>query len=451
MWYNSNRLILKGSALLEAEKRLFSSAIAMAVAVSTFGTSYIAFATDETTENKTYAIIAESNQVPVSINSGYIDIDGLVYSNCGVEASAEIDNQGDRFDVDYCVTNFSQQFMTFDDDVKSHENDYSYCGNINEVSAYGLSDLMSYSYKLSIGEMFGANENVTINGAVVGNLSEETDSVIFSSNGNITINVDTLDFDGIIYAPNGTVTVNANKVDVYGVIIAQEVKISCSSCEVTSDADIFGEYDMAFYTLDQPPVDIDIMAAGSSGSNSSWYYNTGTAVQLKASYSKYNLLNVVKKGDIIYEERSGSYSAITGHIGCVENIYYLPYGSYKTYKYNIRIIEAIGAGVCRSILDDTRCDDNDTVLLRYRYSISSSDMTKIINFLVGQLGKKYKMGRLLTEDVRGESYNEPDWYCSELVWAAYKYVGLDIEDGNVGYITPGDILDSGNTKRISYK
>ena len=125
---------------------------------------------------------------------------------------------------------------------------------------------------------------------------------------------------------------------------------------------------------------------------------------------------------------------------------YYGYDSNHRYRCNIHIIEAISSGVCRSVLDDTRCYDNKVVILRYKNSISDQNMRKVLNFLIGQLGKKYSL-----DGSRNTSFSTSNWYCSELVWAAYNYIGLDIEDGNFGLITPGDILDSANTKRISYK
>lgn len=411
--------------------------------------SVTAYAGNNDDENKSYTIISESNQTPISINSKNIDIDGLVYSNCGIESSDKIENQKNNCVFNYSVTNFSPELMSFDKAMENHENDYVYYGYMNTINSFGLSNIMANNYKLSIDEMFGANEDVTINSAIVNSLADEKESVIFSSNGNILINANIFDFSGIIYAPNGSITINANEIDVYGVIIAQEVKISSTSFEITSNPNIFDEYDIDFYTLDEVPMDIDIMSAGSSSSGSgknTWYYNTGTSVQTKAVYSKYKLLSTVKRGDIIHEKRSGGVGSITGHIACVEGIYYLPAGSYKNYVYNIRIIEAISPRVCRSVLDDTRCDDNNVMLLRYKRNISSSNMNKVINFLTGQLGKTYKM-----DMSRNTSYNTTNWYCSELVWAAYSSIGLDIEDGNFGAITPGDIKDSNNTKTVYYK
>ncbi len=197
------------------------------------------------------------------------------------------------------------------------------------------------------------------------------------------------------------------------------------------------EYENYFYEVLSVP-DIQIYSSSSSGGNT-YYYNTGTTCPSQATYSKYNLLNVVKKGDIIYEANGGF--GITGHIAIVEGIYTRSNGT----KY-IRIIEAIDVGVKRSILDDTRVDDKAVTILRVD-GATSTNINNAVSFCTSQLGKNYKLD--LAKDT---SKDEKDWYCSELVWAAYKNEGIDIEvsgNGEPG-ITPHDILNSSKTKTITY-
>ncbi len=73
------------------------------------------------------------------------------------------------------------------------------------------------------------------------------------------------------------------------------------------------EYENTYYsilTTRQPAI-----LPNSSG-GSKWYYNTGTTLPHSANYSKYKLLDSVKKGDIIYESKGGF--GITGHTAIVE-------------------------------------------------------------------------------------------------------------------------------------
>lgn len=198
------------------------------------------------------------------------------------------------------------------------------------------------------------------------------------------------------------------------------------------------EYENTYYKIlvKQPTI-----APRSSGSNK-WYYNTGTSLPQAANYSKYNLLSTLKKGDVIYESKGGF--GITGHIAIVEGKYYS-----STYKqYYIRVVEAISEGVVRSVLDDSRIDDRDSSVLRV---VGASDIiaSNAANFCVGQLGKSY-----MIDFKKDTSPNEPDWYCSELVWAGYYNQGIDIETTgmyNEPGITPRDINNSSKVYSINFR
>jgi hypothetical protein len=57
--------------------------------------------------------------------------------------------------------------------------------------------------------------------------------VLYSRNGNITINGSNIDFGGIIYAPNGTVAFNSNIAEINGRIFADKINFSGSIFNVT--------------------------------------------------------------------------------------------------------------------------------------------------------------------------------------------------------------------------
>lgn len=201
-------------------------------------------------------------------------------------------------------------------------------------------------------------------------------------------------------------------------------------------------YEQSFYSilLPQQPT---TRSSGSSGGNT-YYYNTGDSCPSEATYDKYNLLDVVQKGDIIYESEGGF--GITGHIAIVDGIYTNSDGS----QY-IRLIEAISndyGSVTYSILDDTRVDEKGVTILR----VSGATPTIIdnaVSFFRDEIGSTYN----LDVPAKDTSSDETDWYCSELVWAAYKNQGIDIEvggwHGEPG-ITPHDILNSDKTSTVSF-
>lgn len=188
------------------------------------------------------------------------------------------------------------------------------------------------------------------------------------------------------------------------------------------------DFENSFYEVIQPPT-----RSSSSGSGK-YYYNTGTSCPAEATYSKYNLLDVVQKGDIIFEAAGGF--GITGHIAIVEGIYTNSNGD----KY-IRLVEAIDIGVVRSILDDTRYDDKDVTVMRVS-GATKDNINNAVRFCTGELGAKY-----FIDFQKDTEAGQDDWYCSELVWAAYKNQGIDIEvsgNGEPG-ITPRDIRNSSKT------
>ena len=200
------------------------------------------------------------------------------------------------------------------------------------------------------------------------------------------------------------------------------------------------EYVNAYYSVLQPE-----SAAVRSSGGSKYYYNTGTSCPSQANYNKYNLLSVVKKGDVIFEANGGF--GITGHIAIVEGIYNRNDGTGRKY---IRVIEAISnseGGVTRSILDDTRVDDKAVTILR----VSGATTTKInsaVSFCQGELGSSYFL-----DFAKDHSASETDWYCSELVWAAYYNQGINIEVGGLHGepgVTPRDIRNCSLTYEVAY-
>ena len=201
-------------------------------------------------------------------------------------------------------------------------------------------------------------------------------------------------------------------------------------------------YEQSYYSVLVPPAVGNTRSSSSSG-GSTYYYNTGFSCPSQATYSKYNLLDVVKKGDVIYEANGGG--GITGHIAIVDGIYTKSDGS----EY-IRLIEAISndqGGVTRSILDDTRVDEKSVTILRVS-GATSDIINEAVKFCRGEVGSSYSLD--LAKD---NSSNETDWYCSELVWAAYKNQGIDIEVGGLHGepgITPHDIVGSSKTYTVSY-
>lgn len=86
-----------------------------------------------------------------------------------------------------------------------------------------------------------ADRDITYN---VNNLNTTGRLVLYSRNGNITVNGTNINIDGIMYAPKGTVSFNANETTVRGRIWGDTVNFSGSVFNITgsdSDLDLIGE------------------------------------------------------------------------------------------------------------------------------------------------------------------------------------------------------------------
>lgn len=100
-------------------------------------------------------------------------------------------------------------------------------------------------------------------------------------------------------------------------------------------------------------------------------------------------------------------------------------------------------------MDDTRVDDRDSYV--YRVSDATSGIcSNAVNFCIGELGSSYSL-----DFAKDTSSSETDWYCSELVWAAYKNQGIDLETDdlllNEPGITPRDIIRSSEVYEVSFQ
>lgn len=184
----------------------------------------------------------------------------------------------------------------------------------------------------------------------------------------------------------------------------------------------------------------ELYSSSPSSSADYWFYNTGTTLPQEPNYSKYNLLKVVKKGDIVYDA-NGAWG-ITGHIAIIEGLYY----SAKYSTYYIRVIEAIGDGVCRGVLDDYRVDERASSIYRVNCA-TNANINSAVSFCLGQLGKPWKI-----HPGKYTSASSAYWYCSELVWAAYYNQGIDFESSTISDgpgIMPKDIVYSNLTEQVS--
>jgi hypothetical protein len=101
-------------------------------------------------------------------------------------------------------------------------NDY----DVDDVNII-LSNNTSVNGNISLNGNVNINSNIKANGDIdiVGNVENTLNGVIYSQNGDITLDSDNISFNGFIYAPNGKVTITGNNITIKGTIIAEELDI----------------------------------------------------------------------------------------------------------------------------------------------------------------------------------------------------------------------------------
>lgn len=121
-------------------------------------------------------------------------------------------------------------------------------------------------------------------------------------------------------------------------------------------------------------------------------------------------------GDIAIDTRSTFAGA--GHTALICEVDKKIAGKSTTY---IQTIEAIDDKVYYGYIDEKRVIEYGIVIVR-PYRLNDSKIESAIEFCYEQLGKPYdfplQKGRVNT------SINSDKWYCSELIYAAYKYAGI---------------------------
>lgn len=140
----------------------------------------------------------------------------------------------------------------------------------------------------------------------------------------------------------------------------------------------------------------------------------------------------LSEGDIVYETRTVLWNS--GHNAMITNTHKEGKRADGSSVFYYETIEAVLGDVQYGYLDDNRMVKFGVKILRVR-GASYSQINSAKYFMERQLGKDYDLNILRTN----ESIDSKKWYCSELVWAAYNYVGIDLcTIGGVGHGQPGN-------------
>ena len=153
-------------------------------------------------------------------------------------------------------------------------------------------------------------------------------------------------------------------------------------------------------------------------------------------YNVYDYSNV-NVGDILFEA-TGSVGQYTGHVALIEDL------SHQSYYGNyIRTVEAVDPKVHFGMLDDNRMIMFKSSIYRV-VGVTYYIATSAKSFVLMQIGKDYDIDHFPAHT----SLQSTNWYCSELVYAAYLYSYIDISNGFTTFIIPWNIIFSPNTAPV---
>ena len=149
------------------------------------------------------------------------------------------------------------------------------------------------------------------------------------------------------------------------------------------------------------------------------------------------VLGRVRPGDIFYDNEGtpiglGVLFGGTGHCGIVIDVVSDPYLGYS----KLKIVEANGYDGVQIHEVDARRFYHDKQILRVQ-NLTESQRNTIVDFAEEQvrLAKGYNWDFNMKKEELDfvKAKENPDygkWFCSELVWAAYKKVGIDLDENN---------------------
>lgn len=191
---------------------------------------------------------------------------------------------------------------------------------------------------------------------------------------------------------------------------ASLLKISDFLTHASSDYSVF-KYPHKVSLLSSSVIDYTIGSLDSNPTEGSRFKN-GVPLYNAFDYS------YLKVGDIILEDEVSNF----WHVALITSLNYevTQFGSNNTY---IQTIEAVNStpGVQFGYLDDQRILDKKIKICRYKSSLNSTQLDNILYFLKAQLGKTYSLHSYVNSSLYSST-----WYCTELLWAAYNYIGIDI-------------------------
>ncbi len=128
--------------------------------------------------------------------------------------------------------------------------------------------------------------------------------------------------------------------------------------------------------------------------------------------------SLLQDGDIIYESEAQGAKHVAFLYDCTHKK-----EDNTTY---FQTIEAVAGGVQYGFLDDNRILRYGVCIYRVYRARELNVISRAKNFIINQVGKKYSLDFTKTD----VDENEEEWYCSELVFAAYWAGGMNIANSS---------------------
>ena len=231
--------------------------------------------TDKIEEVSPYTLFSGSSTENFQLNCWKSTFNGNVYTGVGfvsnaselylngkVDAVKTITTNGWQINIDERNENVEKETMP-DWDARIHKMAGAYEFTDEDVVRIQDKNVIDGAVKTTgkveiSGTTFDGNCYIIADGDITYNVNDFISTgrvVLYSRNGNITINGTNIDMNGIMYAPNGTVAFNSNIANINGRIFADMINFSGSIFNVTSsdsDWELLGTKSVISktYTLD---------------------------------------------------------------------------------------------------------------------------------------------------------------------------------------------------------
>ncbi len=164
--------------------------------------------------------------------------------------------------------------------------------------------------------------------------------------------------------------------------------------------------------------------------------NRKPIINFDISYDeKMELLTYLKPGDIVYERNNAViFADWTGHIGMVIDVFE---GDEENPPYVLMIEVVLDGGVIYGLMTPARFSGKQVSIMRVK-NATDAQIQGAIEWAIEQCESDPKKPWLLVP-TKSSSEEAVDWYCSELIWAAYYNQDIHLDEDDLSPIAPNEM------------